>query len=68
MAYSKQAKEQAMRLVTERSYTPTASALRAQQDRLLNLRLLEEIDADTFARKGTEMRDRISAHAATGSG
>lgn len=30
----------------------------AQQDRLLNLRLLEEIDQDTFARKATELRDR----------
>jgi site-specific DNA recombinase len=37
------------------------SALRAQQDRLLNLRLLDEIDADTFARKNTEMRDRTAA-------
>jgi len=35
--------------------------LRAQQDRLLNLRLLEEIDADTFATKGMELRDRIAA-------
>jgi site-specific DNA recombinase len=31
-----------------------------QQDRLLNLRLLDEIDADTFARKYTELRDRIA--------
>ncbi|MBY0522824.1 MAG: zinc ribbon domain-containing protein [Gemmataceae bacterium] len=29
-----------------------------QQDRLLNLRLLEEIGADTFAGKSTELRDR----------
>ncbi len=34
--------------------------LRQQQTRLLNLRLLEEIDADTFANKGTELRDRIA--------
>jgi site-specific DNA recombinase len=34
--------------------------LRNQQDRLLNLRLLEEIDAGTFARKHTELRDRIA--------
>jgi site-specific DNA recombinase len=34
--------------------------LRNQQDRLLNLRLLEEIDAETFARKNTELRDRIA--------
>jgi hypothetical protein len=30
----------------------------AQQDRLLNLRLLEEIEQETFARKATELRDR----------
>lgn len=35
--------------------------LRSQQDRLLNLRLLEEIEADTFAAKNTELRDRIAA-------
>lgn len=34
------------------------TALRGQQDQLLNLRLLEEIDADTFSRKATEQRDR----------
>lgn len=34
--------------------------LRKQQDQLLNLRLLEEIDQDTFAAKGTELRDRIA--------
>lgn len=34
--------------------------LREQQDRLLNLRLLDEIDADTFASKGTELRDRMA--------
>ena len=32
--------------------------VRDHQDRLLNLRLLEEIDADTFATKNTELRDR----------
>lgn len=36
------------------------SQLREQQDRLLNLRLLDEIDADTFASKGTELRDRMA--------
>lgn len=36
------------------------TSLRAQQDRLLNLRLLEEIDADTYAAKHTELRDRIA--------
>jgi hypothetical protein len=33
--------------------------LRTQQDRLLNLRLLGEIEAETFGRKNTELRDRI---------
>ncbi len=35
--------------------------LREQQARLLNLRLLDEIDGDTFAAKNTELRDRIAA-------
>jgi hypothetical protein len=34
--------------------------LRQQQDKLLNLRLAEEIDADAFATKKTELRDRIA--------
>jgi site-specific DNA recombinase len=34
--------------------------LRNQQDRLLNLRLLEEINEQTFASKNTEFRDRIA--------
>ena len=34
--------------------------LRRQQDQLLNLRLHEEIDQDTFAAKGTELRDRAA--------
>ncbi len=38
--------------------TRQLSALRGQQDELLNLRLLKEIDADTFSRKATELRDR----------
>ena len=33
----------------------------AQQDRLLNMRLAEEIDEATFARKHKEMRDRLSS-------
>lgn len=33
---------------------------RNQQDRLLNLRLHEEIEQETFASKNTELRDRIS--------
>lgn len=32
-----------------------------QQDRLLNLRLADDIDQETFARKGTEIRDRLSS-------
>jgi site-specific DNA recombinase len=36
------------------------SGLRDQQDRLLNLRLLGEIEADTFGRKNVELRDRIA--------
>ena len=36
------------------------AVLQNQQDRLLNLRLLEEIDEDTFAVKNTEFRDRIA--------
>ncbi|MEZ6134082.1 MAG: recombinase family protein [Pirellulaceae bacterium] len=32
--------------------------VRDQQSRLLNLRMLEEIDADTFASKSRELRDR----------
>ena len=31
-----------------------------QQDRLLNLRLHEEVDADAFAAKQTELRDRVA--------
>ncbi len=37
------------------------TVLRDQQDRLLNLRLLGEVEADTFARKNTALRDRIAA-------
>jgi hypothetical protein len=36
------------------------TSLRRQQDRLLNLRLLDEVDESTFASKSTEIRDRIS--------
>ena len=32
-----------------------------QQDRLLNMRLSEDIDQETFARKHTEFRDRLSS-------
>lgn len=37
------------------------SLLMQQQDRLLNLRLSESIDQDTFGRKGTEIRDRLAS-------
>jgi site-specific DNA recombinase len=37
------------------------TVLRSQQGRLLNLRLLDEIDEQTFAAKNVEMRDRIAA-------
>ena len=36
------------------------TSLRNQMDRSLNLRLLDEIDEDTFARKNIELRDRIA--------
>ena len=32
-----------------------------QQDRLLNLRLADDVDQETFARKGTEIRDRLAS-------
>lgn len=34
--------------------------VRNQQDRLLNLRLLDEVDEDAYARKATELRDRAA--------
>lgn len=34
--------------------------LQQQEDRLLNLRLLEEINTDTFGKKSKELRDRIA--------
>jgi hypothetical protein len=35
-------------------------SLRNQQDRLLNLRLVDAIDESTFASNNTELRDRIA--------
>ena len=32
-----------------------------QQDRLLNLRIDDQIDEDTFAKKNTELRDRLAS-------
>lgn len=40
--------------------TRQLTMLQNQQDRLVNLRLLEEIDEGTFATKHTELRDRIA--------
>ena len=40
--------------------TALVSKVIAQQDCLLNLRLLEEIEATTFAAKQTELRDRAA--------
>ncbi len=52
-----QAEDKAKRSELQRQ----ASLLVAQQDRLLNLRLDEEIGQDTFARKPTELRDRLAS-------
>ena len=38
-----------------------ASLLTEQQDRLLNLRLSDEIEQDTFAAKHTELRERLAS-------
>jgi predicted amino acid-binding ACT domain protein len=38
-----------------------ASLLVAQQDRLLNLRIENQIDEETFVRKQTELRDRLGS-------
>lgn len=38
-----------------------ATLLVEQQDRLLNLRLADDIDHDVFGRKGTELRDRLAS-------
>ena len=40
--------------------TRQESLLAAQQDRLVNMRLAEEIDEQLFARKHTELRDRLA--------
>ena len=37
------------------------SLLESQKDRLLNLRILGEIEAETYAAKSTELRDRDAA-------
>ena len=38
-----------------------SSLLVAQQDRLLNLRIDDQIDEETFVRKQTELRDRVAS-------
>ncbi len=52
-----QADTRAQRAELQRQETMIA----AQQDRLLNLRIDDQIDEATFNRKQTEMRDRLSA-------
>ncbi len=49
-----QAETRAMRAELQRQSTLLAD----QQDRLLNLRIDDQIDNDTFAKKNTELRDR----------
>lgn len=45
------------------------TVLRDQQDRLLNLRVLEAIESETLAHRNTELRDRIcGVHAAFAAG
>ncbi len=51
-----QAESRAQRVELQRQ----ESLLVAQQDRLLNLRIDDQIDQDTFARKSTELRDRLA--------
>ncbi|MBL9084252.1 MAG: recombinase family protein [Planctomycetales bacterium] len=41
--------------------TRQQALLVAQQDRLLNLRIDDQIDEETFARKQTELRDRLAS-------
>lgn len=52
-----QAETRAQRAELQRQET----LLVQQQDRLLNLRLKEEIDEDLYAHKATELRDRLSS-------
>jgi site-specific DNA recombinase len=52
-----QVESQAQRAELQRQHT----LLVAQQDRLLNMRLGDEIDQDAFARKDTEFRDRLAS-------
>jgi site-specific DNA recombinase len=49
-----------VRRVGDCGYNWQLTVIQGQTDQLLNLRLLEEIDADTFAAKSTELRDRAA--------
>lgn len=48
-------------LSQQRELSRQVSLITAQQDRLLNLRLDEQITEDAFARKATELRDRLAS-------
>jgi len=48
-------------LHTRQALSSKATLLVAQQDRLLNLRLADDIDQETFAQKQTELRDRLAS-------
>jgi site-specific DNA recombinase len=58
MDWSKSEQEQSRRDTNDLQRQLTV--LRQQQDQLLNLRLLQEVEGDTFSRKRTELRDRIA--------
>lgn len=60
MDWSKSEQEQSRRDTNDLQRQLTV--LRQQQDQLLNLRLLQEVEGDTFSRKRTELRDRIATH------
>ncbi len=53
----RQAESQAMRHELQRQQTLLAE----QQDRLLNMRLADDVDQATYARKSTEIRDRLAS-------
>jgi site-specific DNA recombinase len=47
------------RMLNEPNSSGQVSLIVAQQDRLLNLRINDQIDQDTFAGKQTQLRDRL---------
>jgi site-specific DNA recombinase len=59
--YSQTRDDQRETLAMRAELTRQATLLANQQDRLLNMRLGEEIDEATFARKHTELRDRLAS-------